>query len=195
MSNIRKKAQAGFTLIELLVALALLSTLAFLASNAFDGSRSKAQTMIGLSRQVADANIQLKTDTGCYVNRPSALFDPNVADARSNNFCNAIFGRTWARPYLGQYPVNEAGEILADKIGAGVTVAIRREQGGMTNGSGKRYFIHFENVPKDVIKQALIECNNTDERQGDFNFNTCRTTSSLSDDSSGDFDFLYDTTR
>ena len=65
--------QRGFTLIEILVALAILSVIALLASNAFDGARSKAQAMVGLARQVADANLQLKTDTGCYVNKPMAL--------------------------------------------------------------------------------------------------------------------------
>jgi prepilin-type N-terminal cleavage/methylation domain-containing protein len=41
---LKKHLQRGFTLIEILVALAILSVIALLASNAFDGSRSKAPT-------------------------------------------------------------------------------------------------------------------------------------------------------
>jgi prepilin-type N-terminal cleavage/methylation domain-containing protein len=187
-----KSKSRGFTMIEMLVVLAILSMLALLASNAFDGSRSKAQVMVGLGKQVGDANIQLKTDTGCYVNMPKALFDPAAAASTSNNYCARSFGSTWARPYLGQYTVDGAGAILADKVGAGVTVSLKRETGGM-GGSGKRYFVHFENVPTDVIRQALIECNNSDA-VGSFDNNRCRVDGDLSGET-GKFDMLYDTTR
>lgn len=185
------KAQSGFTLIEMLVALSIVALLALLASNAFDGSRSKAQVMIGLSKQLANANIQLKTDTGCYVNNPRALFDPVAAQETSNNYCNRPFGNTWTRPYLAQYTTDPNGNIVADKIGAGVIISYGREAGGL----GQRYYIRFENVPKDVIKQGLLECNGTDATGGDFTNNTCRTGSDLSDTLPGQFDVLYDTTR
>jgi prepilin-type N-terminal cleavage/methylation domain-containing protein len=58
----KKNAQRGFTLIEILVALAILSVLALLASNAFDGSRSKAQAMIGLAKQTRISSSKLTPD-------------------------------------------------------------------------------------------------------------------------------------
>lgn len=190
MKLFRTKAR-GFTLIEMLVALAILALLALLASNAFDGSRSKAQAMISLAKQVGDGNIQLKTDTGCYVNEPKALFDPTAAQDANNNYCKRPFGNTWARPYLAQYTVDNNGNIVADKIGAGVIVSFQREAGGL----GQRYFVRMENVPKDVIKQALVECNNTDATGGNFTANKCRSTSDLASTDVGTFEMLYDTTR
>lgn len=186
-----KSKSGGFTMIEMLVVLAILAMLALLASNAFDGSRSKAQVMLGLGKQVGDANIQLKTDTGCYVNMPQALFDQTAAATTSNNYCNRPFGNTWSRPYLGQYTVDANGSLVADKIGAGVLVSLKRVAGGL----GQRYYVHFDNVPMDVIKQGLVECNNTDATGGDFAKNRCRTTGNLSATDPGDFDMLYDTTR
>ena len=189
MNHLRKSQ--GFTLIEMLVALAIITILALLASNAFDGSRSKAQAMISLGKQVGNANIQLKTDTGCYVNSPKALFDTTAAQTASNNYCNKTFGNTWSRPYLAQYSVDGSGNITADKISAGVLVSLNREAGGL----GQRYFVRFSNVPMDIIKQALVECNNSDATQGSFNNNSCRTTATLTGTTPGDFEMLYDVTR
>lgn len=188
---LRRLKTRGFTLIEILVALAILAIISLLASNAFDGSRTKAQAMITLGKQVGDGNIQLKTDTGCYVNEPRALFDQTSALDSNNNYCKRPFGNTWARPYLGQYTTDTNGNLVVDKISAGVVVSLQREAGGM----GQRYFVRFENVPKDVIKQALVECNNTDATGGNFNNNKCRTTSDLSNTDPGVFEMLYDTTR
>ncbi len=116
----------GFTLIELLVGLAILSVLALLAVTAFDGARSKAQALIGLMKQVGDANIMLKNDTGCYVKRPDALFNKEAAATAGYNFCGRSFGKTWYGPYLGLQEVNASnGNIRAEKIGAGVEIVVR----------------------------------------------------------------------
>ena len=182
------KSSKGFTLIEMLVALALLAILAFLAASAFDGSRSKAQAMIGFSRQLADANIQLKTDTGCYVSSPVGLFDPSLSDG--NNYCgNRTFGNTWSRPYLSQYPV-DGTRLKADKIGSGVTVGFNRIQESVNGRNVWRYFVEFTNVPEEVVVQALVECNDTQDVITSFENFTCK-----GNPANGTFDFLYDTTR
>lgn len=186
----KKSKSGGFTLIEMLVVLAILSMLAMLASNAFDGSRSKAQVMLTLGKQVGDANIQLKTDTGCYVNTPKALFDDATAQVAANNYCNRPFGKTWTRPYLGQYTVDATNNLVIDKIGAGVTVSFGKVAGGL----GQRYYVRFSNVPMDVVKQALIECNNDDATVGNFNNNRC-VAGSIAGQAPTTFDMLYDTTR
>ncbi len=189
---LKKSVQRGFTLIEILVALAILSVLALLASNAFDGSRSKAQSMIALGKQVGDANIQLKIDTGCFVNNPSAMFDPTAAQVTTNNFCGRTFGNTWARPYLAQYPTDNTGRLVVDKISAGVTIELPPH---IVSGGMKKYFVRFDNVPKDIIKQALIECNGTDASQGNLDNDRCRTSADLASEAPGTFDMLYSTTR
>lgn len=195
LSALRTRRQAGFTLIEIMVALAILTVLALLASSAFDGSRSKAQTMISLARQVGDANIQLKTDTGCFVRNPEALFEPAAAQIPGNNWCGRTFGNTWARPYLAQYPVNDQGELVIDKISAGVTVNLTREEVGQGAAMRKRYLVNFNNVPTDILRQALVECNNTDATNGDLNNDRCRVTGNVTEDAPGTFTMLYDTAR
>ena len=190
--KLKRHNQSGFTLIELLVALAILSILALLAVNAFDGARSKAQAMISLSKQVGDANIALKTDTGCYVNKPAALFDETTALVAGNNYCNRNFGRSWARSYLGRQEFDATnGNLKINKIASEVTVSFGRDAVGL----GRVYYIRTDNVPNDIIRQALIECNGTDEGTFAFPANKCRATLSASGGETGTFDMQYDESR
>jgi prepilin-type N-terminal cleavage/methylation domain-containing protein len=192
-TNLTKAHSKGFTLIEMLVALAILSLIALLAVTAFDGSRSKAEVMVALAKQVADANIALKNDTGCYVSVPQALFDTTAAQNPADNYCGMTFGDNWARPYLAVYPVDANGDIKADKIASGVTVSLTQQ----TSGTGTIYAVKFNNVPLDIVKQGLISCNGNDTAQGTFPTQRCSTTASLGSSSTGlgDFSMMYDQTQ
>lgn len=194
--NRMKQRQRGATLIEVLIVLTILTIMALLAANSFDGARTKAQAMISLGKQLGESNMQLKLDTGCYVKNASALFDPEAAALPANNFCNRTFGPNWSRPYMAKYPTNAAGEIKFDKLGAEVTatfpVAVIKTVGTTT---WKQYYVQFKNVPVDVIRQGLNECNNNPESKGDFKTDKCRTAVDLSADTPGTFDILFDETR
>lgn len=193
----RKKLHRGFGLIEVLVVLVVMALLALLASTAFDGSRSKAQTMLALGKQLGEANVMLKLDTGCFVKKPQALFDPAAAQVPANNYCNRTFDRSWNRPYMAKYPVDNNGGVLLDKIGAEVVASFpdAPEVAAVGGTSWKRYYVSFANVPADVIRQALLECNGNDSAQGDFGNDKCRTTAELNSETPGRFDVLFDETR
>jgi prepilin-type N-terminal cleavage/methylation domain-containing protein len=191
--------QRGFNLVEALVVLTILTILALLTATAFDGARTKAQAMIQLAKQVGEANIQLKLDTGCYVKNAQALFDPVAAAVPANNYCSRTFGSSWTRPYMAKYPTDGSGKIRVDKIGAEVLVSFPATPQVVTVGGTpwKRYYVHYENVPNDVIRLALNECNGTDDptKLGDFSSDKCRTSTNPAGDGSGDFDVLFDETR
>ncbi|MNR71663.1 hypothetical protein D3C71_22940 [compost metagenome] len=191
--NLRsKRRQGGFSMVEMMVVLVVISVLTILATGAFDGARTKAQAMLSLGKQLGDANILLKLDTGCYVKNASALFDPTAAAIPANNYCGRSFGNTWSRPYMAKYPTDAQGRLKFDKIGAEVTASFPDRPVGTT---WKRYFVQFDNVPMDVIRQGLNECNGNMDSAGDFGADKCRTDATLSDEGTGNFQILFDETR
>jgi prepilin-type N-terminal cleavage/methylation domain-containing protein len=190
----RIKGQSGFTLIELLVGLAILTLLAVTVSGAFDGSRSRAQALVSAMAEVGNANIRLKNDTGCYVNRPDGLTMPVVGKAAASNYCARDFTKTWNGPYLNKLAIAANGSVKMDNISSDVEVSLGKGLG--SGGAGNRYFTHAINLPSDVVKRALQECNNdTTESVADSEFDTkkCRGTSGTGGD--GVFDMVYDETR
>lgn len=192
--KITSNRQAGFTLIELLVGLALLTLLALAVSGAFDGSRSRAQSMIANMTEVSNGNVRVKNDTGCYVNRPSALYNQTDATTSNFNYCGRDFTSTWNGPYVSRFSVDADGKAKLDKIGAQVVVSFERENGGF-GGTGKRYFVRAANVPNDIIKQAMLACNDSDNMGATFDNNRCRGELGNGATEVGTFDMLYDETR
>jgi prepilin-type N-terminal cleavage/methylation domain-containing protein len=180
-----RNTQSGFTLIEILIALALITLLAVAISAAFDGSRSRAQTLMSNMAELGTANIRLKNDTGCYVNKPAALFD-NALTADVDTFCGRPIANTWNGPYITKQTANAAGELVLDRVTDGVTVGYASAAGGI----GTRYWVTAAGVPEDILRQALVECNGSDDDTVDFDTNKCR-----ADLAAGTFDVLFDETR
>lgn len=186
-SKLRK--QKGFTLIEILVVVGIIAVLAFLGMSAIDTSRSKAQSMIALGKQVSDGSVRFKNDTGCYPLGPTAMFDGTVGQAAANNTCNRALGASWNGPYLAIYPVSgTTTSIIADKVSSGVVVSL-----GKTGTGPVQYYVRFSNVPQDIVKQALQECNNDSTAVGSLGSQRCAA-GNLSA-ATTTFDMLYDTTR
>ncbi|KWT98307.1 MULTISPECIES: type II secretion system protein [unclassified Variovorax] len=194
----RSLRQRGFSLIEALVVLTILTIMALLAASAFDGARTKAQAMLNLGKQIGEANIKLKLDTGCYVKNAKALFDPVAAAVPANNYCARTFGTNWTSAYMAKYPTDTTtGAIKFDKLGSEVTASFpdAPESVVISGTTWKRYYVRFSNVPVDVVRQGLNECNGNPESKGDFSTDKCRTDVNLSSDTPGTFDILFDETR
>lgn len=190
-----KGSQKGATLIELLIALAILVLMAVAISTSYDGSRARAQAMISMSSDLGSAFIRAKTDTGCYLNKPAALYDRDLGISSSNNFCGRDFTKTWNGPYVSRFPTDNDGNVVHDKVGADVVMTVARKQEGSL---GWRYFVEVKNVPNDVLKQALIECNGTDNydtQQINFNRYKCMAEIGANGSETGTFKMLFDETR
>lgn len=193
MNKYRIKRQSGFTLIELLVGLAILTLLAVAVSGAFDGSRSRAQALVSSMSEIGSANVRLKNDTGCYINRPDALSKQAVGQAATSNYCSKDLTSTWNGPYLNKFSSNAAGDVMLDNVASGVLVSFGQEAGGI----GKHYYSHAANLPNDVVLQALQECNKSVVQSiapTAFDNNKCRGTAAGADGTAV-FDMIYDETR
>lgn len=189
LDTLRK--QKGLTLVELLVVLAIITLLAVAIGAAYDPSRSRAQTLIQVMSELGNGNIRLKNDTGCYVNKPHALYSQDAAGDPSNNYCQRNFGNNWVGPYVTRFPVNTDGNATLDKVSADVVIEFQRELGG----TGRRYFVRASNVPNDVIRQALQECNGRPNETATFDDSKCKATLGTGSSEVGTFDMLYDETR
>jgi prepilin-type N-terminal cleavage/methylation domain-containing protein len=185
-----RSPQAGFTLIEILVALALITLLAVGISLAFDGSRSRAQTLLSNMSELGAANVRLKNDTGCYVSVPAALVDPTLAASAANNYCNRSLANTWNGPYVAQFAADTANKVKLDKVADGVTVGFGQQAGGAYGTTGSQYFVIANSVPADVVKQAFTECNGQVNAGNKFVGYKCD-----GDPTNGTFEVLFDETR
>lgn len=189
----RKKTHAGFTLIEILVALALITLLAVGISLTFDGTRSRAQTLVTTMSDLAAANMRLKNDTGCYANVPALLFDAaNYAGDDDANFCLRSLEVTWNGPYATAFVVDANGLVVLDRVADGVTLDFERggNIGGGSRPTGQKYFVAAKGVPDDIVRAALFECNGSEADVSDFTAGKCRGSAAL-----GTFDMLFDETR
>lgn len=166
----------------------IISATAFFVTRSLGDPQSKADAMLSIGKQIGDANIQLHNDTGCFASKPAVLFDKATASIAANNFCNRPLDGSWKGPYMAPFPIKSDGNLVANDISAEVTAALPNS---INMNGRKKFFIRFNNVPKGVLKQALIECNGDIENQGDFQFDRCRTTVNLADDLPGDFEIVY----
>lgn len=148
-----RRISAGFTLIETLVALAIIALIASLVMMSFDGSRSKAQALLVTMAELSKANLRMKNDTGCMANDVSALFD--YAN-RGNVFtCGSGVDKTWQGPYMGRVEVAD-GKMIANSVAEGVEIEFLQSA---SPSGGKRTTVKATNVPEDIARAALVECN------------------------------------
>jgi len=188
----RKSAQVGFTLIEILVALALITLLAIGIGMTFDGTRSRAQTLVNTMSELAAANVRLKNDTGCYADVPALLFDSTLAATTNANFCKKSLSATWNGPYVAPFTLATGNLVDLDKVSDGVTLDFANVSaaGGAWGTNGKKYVVSAAGVPEDIVTAALVECNGIETSATDFAGRKCR-----GNPTGGTFDMLFDETR
>lgn len=189
MNRNSRRLQAGFTLVEALVVLAIIALIAVISMTAFDGSRSKAQTLIAVMGQSAQGAQQFRTDTGTYPKVLAALTDGTLATA-ANTFSGKDVTGQWSRPYIAKQKLN-GNNFVVDKVGAGVELTIVQATGGI----GKIYYILANNVPADIVTEALRECNSSNGAPVAISATNLDDNKCVGVPTSGTFGLVFDQTR
>lgn len=189
----KRQGQGGFTLIEILVALVIITLLVTAIASQVDLSHSRADTLIAQMSDLGNANQRLKTDTGCYVNMPEALYDYSSAQTPANNYCGVTFSSQWNGPYVSRFSVASGGLAKIDKIAPGATMQFGTEADAQ---GGTIYYVEADGIPQDIVKQALQTCNGDNNTSDTFATSKCQVTlSGGSGTNLGSVQMLYDETR
>ena len=170
------RQQRGFTLLEIIVGLVLLGILAVAVTGSFDGSRSRAQSLLSQMNEFKSANIRLKQDTGCYALNAALLFDPRQADVTASNSCAKQLGRTYNGPYMQAFPLSTDDPTAAaiDKVSPQARVNfLAASTAGTEAFAGRRiYILEASDVEEDVVRAFLVECNGEDTNRTTFDGRT-----------------------
>lgn len=170
-----RKTEAGFTLVELLIGLALLTLLATSIMISFNGARSRAQALLNILSEGSNGLVRLKNDTGCYPKYIKGLYD-NTVNTSDKTWCGKAFDKTWNGPYVTSFPtVGDGLQASLDNVAAGITMEIVREDDNTDPANPKKiYMLRAKEVPSDVAKQYLQECNHDDAVVDNFSNGRCR---------------------
>lgn len=164
----RTRRECGFSLIELLIALAILTMMAVMVGKQFSGAKAKGQMLVTSMSTLGAAMNQQKLHTGCHVKRMSFLMEKptSAQNTDQDNYCAADISGTWSGPYTDRFPtVDEGRQMSLPKLGAGVTILVNDSSNdsdadaSITAAGRIVYYLEAQNVPMDVIKEALAECN------------------------------------
>lgn len=190
MNRTSRRLQAGFTLVEALVVLAIIALIAVISMTAFDGSKSKAQALVTFMGQTAQAAQQFRVDTGVYpANVAGLVTKASAADINGKATATAVQGQ-WARPYMAMQKMSGT-DFMFEKAGAGVTVDINVVSGGL----GKIYYIGADNVPADIVTNALRDCNSSDGSDVALNATNLVANKCVGVAANGTFALVFDQTR
>lgn len=168
-----KKQQAGFTLLEMVIAISILAIMLSAVVFSYDGSKSRAQVLVTAMEEYSAAAERIKTDTSCYPKSLAALFDRSQAVGAALSYCGADLSKQWNGPYVKPVSSRAASSvsnadgdvILLGQLSPDLTVRIARAQGtysGSAVGTWK-WFIIADNVPQEIVTQAVIICNGSDD--------------------------------
>lgn len=167
------KKQAGFTLLEMVIAISILAIMLSAVVFLYDGSKSRAQVLVTAMEEYASALERIKTDTSCYPKSLVGLFDRAQAQGTAKSFCGADLSRQWNGPYVK--PVSTRAQssvagadgdlILLGQLSPDLTLRVARAQGTYSGSTVQtwKWFIIADGVPQEIVTQAVIICNGTDD--------------------------------
>ncbi len=147
------KRNKGFTLVELMVVMVVIGILGAVAIGFTNTDSSRGKGLYNHMVSTGEALLRIKNDVGCNINEFRPLFDRAEATAE-NSFCGINIGNRWQGPYTKPLPVNDDGNLLADRFAAEVVVTIVQD--------GNRFLLEAAGVPTDVARNAVAECNSAD---------------------------------
>lgn len=192
MRRIPGRRQGGFTMIELAFVIAIISIMAAAYLFTDSGARGKAVTMLSTMTESGNALMRLKSDTGCHTQRIDGLFNRSVNTA-ANTFCGNDLQSQWRGPYTKQFGTDASNRMTIDKIVASGTIEVRRDAAGL----GRQYYLRANNVPNDLIRQFLAECNGVAldaAVPSTFAGNKCRGALGSASTETGTADLMFDET-
>lgn len=206
----QQRRSRGFSLIELLIALAILTMMSVMVGKQFSGSKAKAQMLVTSMSTLGSAMNHQKLHTGCHVRKMQFLMEqPTATDnTAADNYCVADISGTWSGPYTDRFATGDSGAtMLLPKLGAGVAIAVADTSGDAMPPIAGRvvYYLEARNVPMDILKEALAECNSAGitETNSDFRNGRCAirhpdTQTALANATAGvvgNFAMMFDETR
>lgn len=160
------KLQRGLTLIEMVIAISLLAIMISAIVFSFDGSKSRAQILIAAMEEYTGALERMKTDTSCYPRSLVALIDRAEAVGGANSFCGADLSLQWNGPYVKAAATRNDGteKILMAQISPDLMLSIGRTDSVFGGGgpATNKWFIVAQNVPSEIVSQAMAVCNGVD---------------------------------
>lgn len=164
------KLQRGLTLIEMVIAISLLAIMISAIVFSFDGSKSRAQVLIAAMEEYTGAMERMKTDTSCYPRSLAALIDRSKSLTGANSWCGADLSLQWNGPYVKSAPTREGtvvpGQdvILMSQLSPDLTLRVARNASQFGGGGPLtwKWFIVADQVPQEILTQALSVCNGVD---------------------------------
>ena len=173
------KKQAGFTLLEMVIAISILAIMLSAVVFSYDGSKSRAQVLITAMEEYASALERIKTDTSCYPRSLTALFDRSKSASAAASYCGADLSKQWNGPYVkpvstrpqADVPNADGDALLLGQLSPDLTLRIARASSTYTGSTQAtwKWFIVASGVPEEIVTQAVIVCNGTDDTGGQSN--------------------------
>lgn len=164
------KLQRGLTLIEMVIAISLLAIMISAIVFSFDGSKSRAQVLIAAMEEYTGALERMKTDTSCYPRSLAALIDREKVIQPTDSWCGANLSLQWNGPYVKAAPTRDGtvvpgrDVILMSQLSPELTLRIAQNTSAFGGGGPAtwKWFIVADQIPQEILTQALSVCNGVD---------------------------------